>query len=125
MDPNLSCPTCDEDLEVHGEDTFRCPEDHHYSVVGLALTANIAALRAIWLAIRALEDDAASLSYMAKKYGNEFGLSAEARQGEADAALDAAAMLRGHAQRAQSRLDALPTELPAARGAGHQGAQGG
>jgi hypothetical protein len=104
----LTCPTCTETLAVQDEDIFRCPEEHDYTVVGLALTTNLAALRALWMAIRALEDDAASLRYMAAHYGDAFGQAADKRREEAQAATEAAEVLRGHARRAQQRLDALP-----------------
>jgi hypothetical protein len=104
----LHCPTCADALVDEGEDGFRCPEDHRYTVVGLALTTNIAALRALWMAIRALEDDAHGLRYMAKHYGDTFGRGAELRLDEAAAALKAAEILRKQAHRAQARLDALP-----------------
>ncbi len=120
----LACPTCSEELQLHEDDAFRCPEDHVYTVIGLALTTNIAALRALWLAIRALEDDAASLNYMAGKYGDGFGSSAEARRAEAAAALAAASTLRDHARRAQARLDALPV-APSAVSEGSQRGRGG
>ena len=94
-------------------DSFSCKDDHHYTVVSLALTTNLAALRAIWLAIRALEDDAASLNYMAATYGDHYGMPAERRRSEASAATAAAEMLRGHARRAQQRLESLRT-APAA-----------
>lgn len=102
-----------------------CPEDHRYTVVGLALTTNLAALRALWLAIRALEDDATGLEYMASQYGDNFGMSAEARRGEAAAALNAANTLREHARRAQDRLDALPTAPSAVPEVGSQSGRGG
>jgi hypothetical protein len=110
MKTAMTCPTCSEDLIVQDEGTFSCTESHHYTVIGLALTTNIAALRSLWMAIRALEADAASLHYMAQHYGSaeEFGLPASERRKEADAAYEAATVLRGHARRAQARLDALP-----------------
>lgn len=119
------CPTCSDELVLHGEDAFHCSEEHHYTVVGLALTTNIAALRALWLAIRALEDDAASLKYMSLHYGDQFGMSADRREAEADAALDAAKILRVHAKRAQDRLDALPAAPSAVRESGSQPGRGG
>ncbi|MCU1693368.1 MAG: hypothetical protein JWM64_2459 [Frankiales bacterium] len=109
LTPHLSCPTCQEDLQVLlDERAFRCSEDHHYTVVGLALTTNIAALRSLWMAIRALEQDAASLHYLAQLYGDDASMSVDQRRAEADAAYEAAHLLRGHARRAQDRLDALP-----------------
>ena len=123
--PALACPTCSGDLREQAGDVFTCQEDHRYTVIGLALTTNIAALRALWLAIRALEDDAASLNYMATKYGDRFGLPAEARRREATAALDAASLLRGHARRAQERLNALPVAPSAAVEPGSQRGRSG
>jgi hypothetical protein len=93
--------------------------------VGLALTTNIAALRALWLAIRALEDDAASLSHMATHYGDDFGMSADARRAEAASATGAAATLRIHARRAQERLDALPDAPSAVSESGSESGRGG
>lgn len=125
MVATLSCPTCSAELAAQDEGTFRCQEDHDYTVVGLALTTNIAALRAIWAAIRALEDDASALSYMAERYGDHFGLSATARRAEAQAARDAANVLREHAQRAQKRLDALPSAPSSVGENGSQRGRGG
>ena len=125
MDEPLSCPTCADELAEQVEDAFRCPEGHRYTVTGLALTTNIAALRALWMAIRALEDDAGSLKYMASHHSDAGGMSAQERLEEADAALEAAAMLRGHAQRAQTRLDALPSAPSAVREVGSQRGCGG
>ncbi|MCW2605498.1 MAG: hypothetical protein JWO60_191 [Frankiales bacterium] len=108
MPPPLTCPTCTEALVAREADRYACPENHQYTVVGLALTTNIAALRSLWLAIRALEQDGASLHLMAQHYGDRFGMLAENRRAEADAAYEAAQLLREHARRAQDRLDALP-----------------
>ena len=121
----LSCPTCADELVEDGQASFRCGEDHRYSVVGLALTTNIAALRALWLGIRALEDDAASLRYMADHYGDDFGMSAGARRAEADAAASAAEVLRVQARRAQDRLSQLPSAPSAAREEGRESGRGG
>lgn len=125
MPAALACPTCSEVLIAQEDDAFHCPEDHHYTIIGLALTTNIAALRSLWLAIRALEDDAHSLNYMATNYGDRFGVPAEARRREAAAALEAAEMLRGHARRAQARLDALPVAPSAVSEPGSQRGRGG
>jgi hypothetical protein len=116
MEPTITCPTCDEVLEKDLEQgIFQCSEEHQYTVIGLALTTNIAALRSLWMAIRALEQDGASLHHMAQHYGDGFGMSATDRRAEADAAYEAAQTLRGHARRAQQRLDALPMS-PSAMG---------
>ena len=122
---SLACPTCDEQLLVVGDDSFKCPEDHKYTVVGLALTTNVAALRAIWRAIRALEEDASTLTMMAEHYGDAFGMSADVRNAEAAAALAAAETLRKHAKRAQERLDALPAAPSALREVGSESGRGG
>jgi hypothetical protein len=108
MTTTLTCPTCDSALEADDQGGYGCVEDHRYSVIGLALTTNIAALRSLWAAIRALEEDGASLHLMAQHYGDRFGMLAENRRAEADAAYEAAQLLREHARRAQDRLDALP-----------------
>lgn len=125
MSQSLACPTCAEDLLPDGDDGFTCPEHHRYTAVGLALANNIAALRALWSAIRALEDDAAGLTYMAATYGDELGTPAEARRAEAEAAMETAAALREHARRAQQRLDALPVAPSAAGEPGSQRGRGG
>lgn len=125
MDQPLACPTCAKDLVVDGDEGFRCEEEHRYTVVGLALTNNLAAVRALWMAIRALEEDAAGLQFMATKYGDGFGQSAEARRAEAEAALEAAALLRDLARRAQQRLDALPSAPSAVTEAGSERGRGG
>ncbi len=115
MTVDLRCPTCDEGLHTDGNEGFRCPEDHRYTFVELALTTNVSALRALWMAIRALEDDAGSLRYLAKQLGDKGGMSADERLHEAEATLDAAQMLRRHAQRAQERLDRFPWAPSAVR----------
>ena len=120
----VSCPTCKEPLEEEDR-SFRCKEDHVYTVVGLALTTNMAAVNALWLAIRALEDDVVTLHYMAAKHGDAYGLTAQARRQEADAAHEAAAMLRGHAKRAQQRLDSLPSAPSSVVESGSQRGRGG
>jgi len=104
---------------------FRCPEGHRYTVIGLALTTNISAVPALWMAIRALEDDAGSLRYMASQHGDTLGMSADERRREAAEAMEAAETLRAHAQRAQNRLDALPSAPSAVREDGSQKGRGG
>ena len=116
----LACPICADDLAQRGAAGLVCPENHEYTGVSLALTTNIAALKALWQAIRALEDDAASLTYMADNYGNGFGMSPTRRRAEAAEALEAADRLRSLAQRAQERLDALRVMPSAADTVGGQ-----
>jgi hypothetical protein len=120
----LACPECDEGLVADIEDSFRCPEGHPYAVVDLALTTNTAALQALWMAIRALEDDACSLKYMAAHYGDAMGMSAAHRNAEAEAALEAATILRGHAKRAQEKLDALTSAHSAGQEQGSTSGRG-
>ena len=124
MSTPLACPTCSGELIVHDDGSFRCAEDHFYTVVGLALTTNISALKALWMAIRALEDDAAGLEYMAGHYGDDFGMSAVKRGEEALAAREAADRLRIHARRAQTRLDALPSTPSDVGGSGSEAVRG-
>jgi hypothetical protein len=81
-----------------------CPEGHRYSTVGLALATNRDTVKAPWLAIRALEMDAAGLDYLAKQSPDH---AATSRRDEADGARGAAQRLRAHAAEAQRRLDAL------------------
>lgn len=121
--PPFACPTCFEALAAADESgSFVCREDHRYSALGLALTTNVSALRALWMAIRALEDDAASLDFLATHHGDSFGQMAEARRGEAAATRGAAETLREHARLAQQRLDALQAVLPVVRDLGGSGA---
>ncbi len=108
MTEALACPTCADALAEQDEDALRCPQGHRYTVTGLALTTNIAVVRALWMAIRALEDDAGSLRYMATQHEDPTSTSAHDRRRESDEALEAAETLRAHAQKAQERLDALP-----------------
>lgn len=103
------CPTCSNPLDAAAEGELSCSEGHEYTALGLALSSNIVALQAIWIAIRALEDDAGSLRYLASQLGSRGGMSAEERLAEADAAMEAAARLRLHAEHAQKRLDSLPS----------------
>lgn len=126
MTPPPPCPTCSEVLVAQADDTLRCAEGHGYTVVGLALTTNVAALRALWLAIRALEDDASTLRYMAEHYEGQFGAGQPAaRREEAAAALDAAHLLRTHALQAQARLDNLPIAPSAVREDNSERGRGG
>jgi hypothetical protein len=125
VNQRLRCPTCDAVLLEHDGGGFVCAEDHRYTVVGIALTTNVAALRALWLAIRALEDDVASLHYMVQHYGDDFGMSAAARRAEADSAAAAASLLRRHARSAQDRLDSLSAAPSAVREGGSEAGTGG
>jgi hypothetical protein len=81
-----------------------CAEGHRFTAVALALATNGDAVRALWSAIRALEDDAAGLDYLADRAGDP--CAADRRQ-EASDAREAALRLRGYASAAQRRLDPL------------------
>lgn len=80
-----------------------CDEGHEFTAIGLALATNQASVRTLWLAIHALENDAAGLDYLA---GQDHPRASQ-RQREAAQARDAAQRLRGYAKAAQDRLDAL------------------
>ena len=117
-----TCPTCSGALDV-SSDSFFCRENHRYTLAGLALATNIAAVNALWLAIRALDDDAAGLEYLA---------SAGARQPraaqlleQAASAREAASRLRTFAAEAQQRLDALPIAPSTVTEDGSQRGRGG
>ncbi len=71
----------------------------------LALATNVAAVQALRMAIRALEDDSAALTYLAEH--NVGGGHAEDRLREAREAVDAAAHLRQMVATATRRLEAL------------------
>ena len=71
------------------------------------MAMNLAAVQALWLAIRALEDDAAGMDWLVKsqrapasRHGEYARQSRESRE--------AARALRAMASAAQSRLDSLP-----------------
>lgn len=115
------CPTCSGALEA-ASDSFFCRENHRYTRVGLALATNIAAVNALWLAIHALEDDAAGLEYMSTLAGRE-PLPTQLEQ--AASARGAARRLREYADEAQQRLDALPVAPSAVTEAGSQRGRGG
>ena len=125
MNQALPCPTCDADLVVQVEDALECPEGHRYTHVGLALANNLAAVRALWAAIHALEDDAAGLTFMASKQDDPDGPYATLRRAEAQASLEAADTLRRHARSAQERLDALPVAPSTVTEEGSQRGRGG
>lgn len=81
--------------------------------MGLALATNIAAVNALWRAIRALEDDAAGLEWLTQRAAVDAPLALAQRR-EAREARQAAASLRAYAEQAQQRLDALPVAPRAA-----------
>jgi hypothetical protein len=107
MNQHLSCPTCLGDLSGD-PDRLLCSEGHNYTSLALALATNSGTVRALWRAIRALEDDAAGLTYLAGR--QDYG-SSSARLAEAAEAREAAFRLREHAAAAQRRLNVLAADL--------------
>lgn len=114
----LVCPTCSAELAPDGGDGVRCGEGHNWTAFALALTIDTATLQALWAAIRALEDEASSLNYMAAHQTEEYGMSADRQREEAAKALEAADALRTHAHLAQVRLNALPAGPSSPAGGG-------
>ena len=110
-----TCPTCTAVLTEDRGATLHCPEGHEYTLLSLSLATNRRTVEALWLAIRALEDDAAGLRLLAERPG---ALLPQDRGREADAAQQAAVHLRTYAVAAQQRLDALTADL---RGGGSRG----
>ncbi len=107
-----ACPSCRARLEQDHSGVV-CREGHRYTELGLALATNIAAVNALWRAIRALEDDAAGLEWLTGRAAVD-APRALAQRREAREARQAAASLRAYAEQAQQRLDALPVALRAA-----------
>ena len=101
---DLRCPTCSADLAAVDDGSGTCEEGHRFTAVALALATNRGSVRALWSAIRALEDDAAGLDYLA---GRAHEPRAADRKQEAQEAREAALRLRAYANAAQRRLDAL------------------
>lgn len=101
---SLPCPTCAAPLTPAG-DRLACEQQHAFTADGLTLASNLAAVNALWLAIRALEDDAACLDWRIRTgQTGDHALYAE----QAAAGRAAAQHLRKMAQAAQARLDQLP-----------------
>lgn len=101
-----NCPTCRAPL--NGLDSVvACDNGHRFTPEGLALVSNHGAVAALWLAITALEDDAAGLEWMVREGRAPEHLRdnyvVQAAEGKS-----AADVLRRHAQAAQGRLDSLP-----------------
>lgn len=69
--------------------------------------SNLAAVRGLWLAVRALEDDAAGLEWLVKTGKAPERLRDEYVKQAAEGR-EAADALRAMARAAQARLDALP-----------------
>jgi hypothetical protein len=103
---NAKCPFCVLPLTLRGEDEAACPSGHVFDSEGLSLATNMAAARALWLAVRALEDDAAGLAWRAGRSRVEPGTRAGLLE-QAEGARTAASSLRVLAAAAQQRLDGL------------------
>ena len=107
MKVEANCPFCVLPLEL-GDEEATCANKHVFKVEGLSLATNLLAARALWLAVTAMEDDAAGLAWRAQR--TPAGRTAEALLAQAQGARDAATTLRVLAVAAQQRLDALPIE---------------
>lgn len=107
-----NCPFCILPLELRDGAEVVCPNGHVFDAEGLSLATNMAAARALWLAVHAMEDDAAGLSWRAERTGGNAQASV-ALLVEATAARTAAGSLRVLALAAQRRLDGLayPTSV--------------
>ncbi len=102
---DAKCPFCVLPLQLRDDEAV-CVNGHVFDLEGLSLATNMLAARALWLAVNAMEDDAAGLAWRARS--SPAGESAETLLAEAQAARDAAASLRVLAVAAQRRLDNLP-----------------
>jgi hypothetical protein len=107
---DAKCPFCVLSLQQRHDEAV-CPNGHVFEAEGLSLATNMAAARALWLAVNAMEDDAAGLAWRAQRHAPDGG--AQALLAEAQAAREAAASLRALAGAAQRRLDGLayPTTI--------------
>lgn len=101
-----ACPTCASPLAEAGGQ-LACEQQHAFTPDGLTLASNLAAVKALWMAIRALEDDAAGLEWRLGQRTPADHLHAEYER-QAAATREAARHLREMAGAAQARLDALP-----------------
>lgn len=101
---DAKCPFCVLPLQLRDDEAV-CANGHVFDAEGLSLAINMGAARALWLAVNAMEDDAAGLAWRAQRSPARGG--AEALLVEAQAARDAAGSLRVLAAAAQRRLDGL------------------
>jgi hypothetical protein len=103
---DAKCPFCVLPLQLVGQDIARCASGHSFDAEGLSLATNMAAARALWLAVRAMEDDAAGLEWRAGRADTDDATRKDLL-GDAEGARSAAASLRMLASAAQRRLDGL------------------
>lgn len=111
---NANCPFCILPLELRDSTEALCPNGHVFDAAGLSLATNMASARALWLAVRAMEDDAAGLSWRADRT-NETADAKVTLLSQAEDARSAAASLRVLAAAAQRRLDDLAYPLAVVR----------
>ena len=79
-----SCPLCKGPLELNGG-TLTCAVGHSFLPAELVRERGQAAVRALWSAVRALEEEAAGLRLTASSLGDERATSwAEERERDAD-----------------------------------------
>ncbi len=106
------CPFCVLPLSTRTDREAACPNGHVFDPEGLSLATNMAAARALWLAVSAMEDDAAGLAWRAHRSSTN-STAEKALLAEADGARAAAGSLRVLAAAAQRRLDGLayPTNV--------------
>ncbi|MCW2543014.1 MAG: hypothetical protein JWM40_566 [Frankiales bacterium] len=107
------CPFCLLPLQFGPQEAV-CPSGHAFDASGLTLASNMAAARALWMATRAMEDDAAGLSWRAVQVETT-EVDAAALRAQADSSRTAAETLKALAQAAQRRLDDLPLPLSTVR----------
>ncbi len=101
-----ACPTCSAPVsQVDGH--LVCAHGHTFTSDGLALAGNLAVVNALWVAIRAVEDDAAGLEWLVRSGQGPEQLRAQYMEQAAEGR-EAAAVLRALAVAAQARLAALP-----------------
>lgn len=104
----IPCVACSGPLDEHDADVLSCAEGHSYTSISLALATNREVVRALWLAIRSLDDDALGLTHLAQRYPDHL---AGSRLQEAAEARAAAERLRTHAAAAQRRLRSLEQQV--------------
>lgn len=104
---DAKCPFCILPLDPRGADEAACANGHVFDATGLSLATNMGAARALWLAVSAMQDDAAGLAWRAKQPEVAEGTSASLLE-QAQEAREAAVALRVLASAAQRRLDGLP-----------------
>lgn len=111
--PDAQCPFCLLPLEFLAEEAT-CATGHAFDASSLTLAGNMAAARALWLATRAMEDDAAGLCWRAEQEQTA-EKDVTTLLAQAESSRSAAETLRTLAMAAQRRLDELPLPLSTVR----------